>query len=88
MVCALPLLPQPHPNVAVLSELVLNPNGERRADPRGGINHEPDQCLVAQPNRRAGIDAVEPHPRFCRFQHGRLAGARHVGRPVVSTQRG
>jgi hypothetical protein len=46
------LLAQSHPQAAVLRIDIVDSHAERRADPREGIDHEPDQSAVAQTGLR------------------------------------
>jgi hypothetical protein len=46
------LLAQPHPQAAVLRIDIVDSHAERRADPREGKDHEPDQSAVAQTGLR------------------------------------
>lgn len=41
------LLMQPHPKAPVLHEHILDAHCQRRADPREGIDHQPDQRPVS-----------------------------------------
>jgi hypothetical protein len=80
------LLAQPHPEAAVLREDILDRHAERRANPGEGIDHEPDQCAIAQTDDGRRVDAVEQRalprdraPAFARTS--RRAGARAPTRP-------
>ena len=76
------LLAQPHPQAAVLCERVLDCHPERRADPREGIDHEPDQRAIAQTGLRRDIDAVEQRARLGRIEHWRLPARHDVPGPA------
>jgi len=73
-------LAQPHPEPPVLHEHVLDPHGQRGANPSEAVHHERDQRPVAQPNRGGDVDAVEQRPGLGRIEHRRLAFADTVGR--------
>jgi len=60
-------LAQPHPQLPVLHVDIINPHRERGTDPRERKHHQRDQRAVAQPRRRAHIDAVEQLPRLARL---------------------
>ena len=76
------LLPQPHPEPAVLHEHILNSHGQRRSDPREAVDHQPDQSPVTQPDRGGDVDAVQQLPSLERIQHRGLALAHAVRRPA------
>ena len=68
------------PEASVLHGDVLHAHSECRADRREVEDHEPDQRPVAQPDRRADIDAVEQLTRLGRVEHRGLSRAHAVGR--------
>jgi hypothetical protein len=76
------LLVELHPQPSVLDEHVLDPAGQRRADPREGVDHQRDQRAVAQANARRHVDRVEQRARLGRVEHRRLAGPRAMRRPA------
>ena len=63
------LLAQVHPQPLVLDVDVLDPHGGGRPDPGEGVNHQPDQCPVAQACMATPVDAVE----ICRASSGVVA---------------
>lgn len=54
------LFPQADPQTAVLRKHILNPHGPGDAHPREAVDHQPDQRPVPQPDRRSGVDGVQP----------------------------
>lgn len=75
------LLVQAHPQAAVLHEHVLDPHGGGRADPREGVDHQPDQSAVAQTDRCGGVDRVQDRAGLLWREHGGLAPLDHMLRP-------
>src|SRR3546814_17547420 len=57
------LFVHPHPETAVLHENVLDTDGERRADPRERIDHQPDQRAGAQTHRPTQLHRHKKPPR-------------------------
>src|SRR3546814_13897294 len=57
------LFVQPHPETAVLHKNVLDTHGERRADPRERIDHQPDYPAHAHTRRHTHVHRNTPTPR-------------------------
>jgi hypothetical protein len=74
------LLAEPHPQAAVLRVDGFDCHTKRRTDPGEGIDHQPDQRVIAQASVRRHIDAVEQRARFGRITYPRF--------PAVTTCRG
>ncbi len=76
------LLVQPHPEAAVLHVHVLDWHSGGRANPGEGVDHQANQRLVAQADRRRGVDRVEDGPSLAGGEDRRLAALHHVFRPA------
>src|SRR3546814_12218421 len=58
------LFVQPPPETAVLHENVLDTHGERRADPRARIDHQPVSRALAHTRRPTHVDRLMQPPRL------------------------
>ena len=72
------LLVEPEPPALALGEVVLDPHGQRRADPREAVNKDGEERPVTKSDQRIRGDALEQRVRFLGHQHRRLTPLDHV----------
>jgi len=64
---------KPHPAAPPLDEEILDAHTDHRTHAGEGVDHQANQCAVAQTGQGSGVDGVEQRPRLLRGKHRRLA---------------